>query len=75
MDWVTVTALSIYAIFLIAHFVFTRWTEGRIKYSFDKKIEQLRNELRTNEEQFKSDLRTKEAEIAASGRSVKRASK
>jgi hypothetical protein len=59
MDWVTITALSIYAILLIAHFVSTRWVAGRIQYSFDEKIEKLRTELRKNEERLKSDLRKK----------------
>jgi hypothetical protein len=49
MDWVTIAALSIYGILLIAHFVFTRWTEKRIQYGFDAKIENLRAELRTKE--------------------------
>lgn len=61
MDWVTVVALLIYGALLIAHFVFTKW----VQYRFDGKIENLRAELRTNEERFKSDLRTKEAEISA----------
>jgi hypothetical protein len=65
MDWVTVVALSIYGALLIAHFVFTRWVERRIQYRFDEKIENLRAELRQNEERFKHDLRTKEAEISA----------
>src|SRR5262249_50537024 len=65
MDWVTVVALLIYGAFLIAQFVFTRWAERRIQYGFDAKIENLRAELRQNEERFKHDLRTKEGEISA----------
>jgi hypothetical protein len=62
MDWVTVVALLIYA---IAQVAFTTWVARRIQYGFDGKIENLRAELRQNEERFKHDLRTKEAEISA----------
>jgi hypothetical protein len=65
MDWVTVVALIIYAALLVAQFVFTKWVERGIQYRFDGKIENLRAELRANEERFKSDLRAKEAEISA----------
>jgi hypothetical protein len=65
MDWVTVVALVIYGLLLLAHFVFTKWVERGIQHRFDEKIESLRAELRTNEERFKSDLRAKEAEISA----------
>jgi hypothetical protein len=65
MDWVTVAALLIYAAFLIAQFVFVKSVEKGIQYRFDGKIENLRAELRSNEERFKSELRTKEAEISA----------
>jgi hypothetical protein len=65
VDWVSVAALVIYGALLIAHFVSTRWIERRIQHGFDGKIENLKAELRQNEERLKHDLRTKEAEISA----------
>lgn len=39
--------------------------EKSVQHKFDKRIENLRTELRKSEEAFKSDLRSKEAEISA----------
>jgi hypothetical protein len=65
MDATTVVALSIYAVLLVLQFVFIKWIEKGIQHRFDGKIENLRAELRINEERLKSDLRAKEAEILA----------
>jgi hypothetical protein len=40
------------------------WISKGVQHQFDVKLEELRAELRKNEESFKSDLRDKEAEIA-----------
>jgi hypothetical protein len=65
MDAATVVALSIYGVLLVLQFVFTKWIERGVQHRFDGKVENLRAELRINEERFKSDLRTKEDEISA----------
>jgi hypothetical protein len=40
------------------------WISKGVQHHFDAKLEELRAELRKNEELFKSDLRDKEAEIS-----------
>jgi hypothetical protein len=55
---------------LLARNFFIAWISQNVQYGFDVKIEELRTELRKNEERFKSELRDKEAEIATLRNSV-----
>lgn len=46
------------------------WISNSVQHRFNMEIEELRTELRKNEEHFKSDLREKEAEISTLRNSV-----
>jgi len=67
MDWIpalSTTSLLALALWLSRNLIITRLTNS-IKHEYDKKIEQLKTELRQNEESFKADLRAKESQIDA----------
>ena len=51
------------AIFAARNWLLT-WISKSVQHRFDVKFEELRAELRKNEERFKSGLRDREAEIA-----------
>jgi hypothetical protein len=67
MDWIpalSTTSLLALALWLFRNLISTILTNS-VKHEYDIKIEQLKNELRQNEESFKADLRAKETQIDA----------
>jgi hypothetical protein len=72
--WLSILSICISIGLPLAIFVARNWvvawiTKG-VQHRFDVKIEEVRAELRKNEERFKSDLRDKESEISALRASV-----
>src|SRR5690348_12086054 len=68
-DWPGVVSIVLWVLASVGVFVARHWIVAQIskgvQHNFDRQIEELRAELRRNEERFKSDLRDKEGEIAA----------
>jgi hypothetical protein len=56
-------------VLIVAAFIGRNWLKARVEngvqHGFDRKIEQIRAELRESEERLKSDLRDRETEIAS----------
>ena len=72
--WLSILAICIsvglpVAIFLARNWLLA-WISNSVQHRFNVEIEQLRAELRKNEERFKSDLRNKEDEISTLRNSV-----
>jgi hypothetical protein len=67
VDWVSLVSVITSWTLVLVIFLGRNWLKARIEkgvqYKFDKGIENLRTELRKNEESFKTDLRNKETEI------------
>src|SRR5262249_21937940 len=67
--WLPIISFALWVLVPFGMFVGRHWIIARIskgvQHHFDRKIEELRAELRKGEEQLKSELRDKEAEIAA----------
>ncbi len=66
--WLPILSICISVALPVAMFVarnwLVAWISKGVQHGFDVKIEELRAELRKNEERFKSELRDREAEIA-----------
>jgi hypothetical protein len=73
-DWLSILSICIslgvpVAIFVARNWL-VAWISKSVQHRFDVRLEELRAELRKNEERFKSDLREKEAEISTLRNSV-----
>lgn len=68
-NWVALLSLAVAFGLPLTLFAFRNWIVAwiskSVQHGFDIKIENIRANLRTNEEQVKSDLREKEAEITS----------
>src|SRR5262245_59053502 len=74
MDWFGLLAFILQLLIAVALW-FSRhwwlaWITRSVQHDFDTRLEQLRSELRGNEERVKSELRDNEAEFAALRTSV-----
>jgi hypothetical protein len=69
MSWEGLIFLTVYAMTALLIFLGRNWLKANVERSvqarFDSKLENLRTELRKNEEEFKSELRLKEIQISA----------
>src|SRR3546814_13762227 len=65
-DWLVILLYVLIPIFAIVskHWVRAK-VEESVRYKFNSQIEELRSELRKNEQSFSSELRAKESEFAA----------
>ncbi|GMO94526.1 hypothetical protein [Bradyrhizobium ottawaense] len=68
-DWLPWISLAINFATVLAIFIARNWLRARlekgVQHGFDRKIEQMRAELRQSEERLKSGLRDRETEIAS----------
>jgi hypothetical protein len=66
--WLPILSIALWVVVPVAVFLarnwLLAWISKGVQHRFDVKLEELRAELRKNEEGFKSDLRDKEAEIS-----------
>jgi hypothetical protein len=73
-EWIAWISLGLQLAFLVGVFAarnaLKAYIERGVQHHFETKLEELRAELRKNEERFKSDLRDKEAEISTLRNSV-----
>ena len=67
MDWIpaiSTTSVLVILVWLFRNLIITRLTNS-VKHEYDEKIEELKTQLRQNEESFKADLRANETQIEA----------
>lgn len=68
-DWLPWISLAIYILTAVGIFVGRNWLKAQVEkgvqHGFDRRLEEMRAELRESEERLKSDLRDRETEIAS----------